>query len=408
MALITLVFVILAGAGLLYFAYAKKKAFEPEYLRAKEDFKDLDRERELFNELNDRYTQLKSNYKADKVALENNEAFISQFNIGIGTIDKVTYTPLEADQSVDHLKSRLDKTKDELKALIKQKNACICSLKDVTVNGKKSEANKLINREIKLRIRCFDNEVKSAIALANWNNIDRLLKRIDDAFDSINERGDIIQTKLQSKYKDLKKMELRLSFELEQAKQDLKEAEREEKRIAREIEREEGKIKAAAEKAVADRERMDKLIKKEMAKLDSLNQEQRDLLEQHKKELSILREREQRAVSMAQTTRAGYVYVISNPLSFGEDIVKVGMTRRVDPYDRVRELGDASVPDTFNVHALFYTEDAPTLESKLHKQFDDKRVNLVNRRKEFFKLDKQIVIDAAMREEGVVSQPLIS
>ena len=144
-----------------------------------------------------------------------------------------------------------------------------------------------------------------------------------------------------------------------------------------------------------------------MEKLGSLNQDQLDILEHHKAEPALLKDREERAISMAQKTKAGYVYVISNPMSFGDDVIKVGMTRRVDPYDRVRELGDASVPDTFDVHALFYTEDAPSLESKLHKKFDGKRVNLVNRRKEFFRMDKQAVIDAAMSEDGVASQPII-
>ena len=91
-----------------------------------------------------------------------------------------------------------------------------------------------------------------------------------------------------------------------------------------------------------------------------------------------------RALSMAQQTRRGHVYVISNIGSFGEDVYKIGMTRRLDPLDRVRELGDASVPFPFDVHAIIFSEDAPTLESTLHKAFEAKRVNQVNLRKEFF------------------------
>jgi hypothetical protein len=93
---------------------------------------------------------------------------------------------------------------------------------------------------------------------------------------------------------------------------------------------------------------------------------------------------------MAQKTRAGHIYVISNRGSFGEDVIKIGMTRRLDPIDRIKELGDASVPFTFDLHALIYTEDAPSLEAELHHIFDQYRVNLVNNRKEFFKvsLDK--------------------
>ena len=82
--------------------------------------------------------------------------------------------------------------------------------------------------------------------------------------------------------------------------------------------------------------------------------------------------------------KAGYVYVISNIGSFGENIYKIGMTRRLDPQDRVDELGDASVPFKFDVHAMIFSDDAPALEAALHRAFEDKKVNMVNHRREFF------------------------
>lgn len=96
-------------------------------------------------------------------------------------------------------------------------------------------------------------------------------------------------------------------------------------------------------------------------------------------------EKNQRALSMVQQTRTGHVYVISNIGSFGGDMFKIGMTRRLEPTDRVRELGDASVPFEFDVHAIF-SEDAPTLEKQLHRNFLRQQVNKVNPRKEFFRL----------------------
>ena len=107
----------------------------------------------------------------------------------------------------------------------------------------------------------------------------------------------------------------------------------------------------------------------------------------------------ERALSRAQLTRSGHVYVISNVGSFGEGTLKIGMTRRLDPMDRVKELGDASVPFGFDVHAMIYSEDAPALESTLHKTFSDRRVNLVNMRKEFFLVDLDDV-EAAVGESG--------
>ena len=94
----------------------------------------------------------------------------------------------------------------------------------------------------------------------------------------------------------------------------------------------------------------------------------------------------QRALSMAQQTKSGHVYIISNIGSFGEDVFKIGMTRRLEPLDRVRELGDASVPFPFDVHAMIYSEDAPGLETALHRFFVQNQVNKVNPRKEFFRV----------------------
>ena len=82
--------------------------------------------------------------------------------------------------------------------------------------------------------------------------------------------------------------------------------------------------------------------------------------------------------------RAGYVYVISNIGAFGPDVYKIGMTRRLDPQDRVDELGDASVPFNFDVHAMIFSDDAPALETALHKAFEDRKLNMVNTRREFF------------------------
>lgn len=341
------------------------------------------------------YQTMQTSYKKGKDKLESLESQLQQYTIGVGTVDNKVFARTTEFDAMEALTEHLAETKERAKYMVKTKTACICSLdRSIRVNGSKAEATKLINREIKLRLKCFDNEIDAAIALANWNNINRLVERVHQAFDDINARGKIIQTQLEPSYRNLKIKELTLSYEISQLKEDIKEAEREERKILREAEREESKIKAAADKARTDRERMEKLVQKELAKYASSTDEQKALLAIHQQELAILKERESRAISMAQQTRAGYVYVISNEMAFGPDIIKVGMTRRVDPNDRVHELGDASVPDTFDVHAFFYSEDAPALESELHKMFHDKRVNLINKRKEFFHLPFSEAINA--------------
>jgi hypothetical protein len=336
------------------------------------------------------YAKLQDSYQTELRQLRSDEELLSQYELGVGTIDKAVYTKIKDTRNLDELEMALSEVENDIKASVKNKTACICHYgNDVVVNNRRSEAKKLFNREIKLRIRCIDNDVKSAIALADWNNINRLVMRIRRNYSEINSSGEIVKTIIQKEYLELKIRELRLSYEIFQLKSDLKEEEREERRRIREAEREESKIKEAAEKAQTDRIRMEDLIQQELAKLQDSNQEQRDLLEK----LIILKEKEKRAVSMAQLTRSGYVYIISNPLAFGDDICKIGMTRRVDPNERVHELSGASVPDHYIVHGFVFSDDAPKLEKELHDTFSSERVNLVNKRKEFFSVKPEIVIE---------------
>ena len=169
-------------------------------------------------------------------------------------------------------------------------------------------------------------------------------------------------------------------LKIEEKKKQLREEEkamRELKREKEQAEKDELKAKAALEK------NQSALAKAKTAKqIQKLNEQ----IEELKVALQRAIERKERAISMAQQTRCGYVYVISNIGSFGEGVYKIGMTRRVDPMQRVRELGDASVPFPFDVHAMIYTEDAPSLETHLHKTFDLHKVNAVNWRKEYFKV----------------------
>ena len=133
------------------------------------------------------------------------------------------------------------------------------------------------------------------------------------------------------------------------------------------------------------------MIEKAESQVARANEEQKlqfqQKLEELQQKLTQAEEKNQRAISMAQQTRTGNVYIISNIGSFGEDVYKIGMTRRLEPLDRVRELGDASVPFEFDVHAMIYCDDAPALEKQLHRKFLKRQLNKINPRKEFFKLN---------------------
>lgn len=126
-------------------------------------------------------------------------------------------------------------------------------------------------------------------------------------------------------------------------------------------------------------------------------EEHQDEINRLQKLLDEAHEKTERAEAMAERTRSGFVYIISNVGSFGDDVVKIGLTRRVDPFDRVKELGDASVPFLFDTHAMIYSDDAPKLEDALHKEFADKRINMSNMRKEFFRVGIDEVEDAVKR-----------
>ena len=168
----------------------------------------------------------------------------------------------------------------------------------------------------------------------------------------------------------------------------------EEQRRIRDQIREEEKARRDFDKALRDsakeEELLQKAMKKAKAQLEKAHTEQRAVYEAKIAELEQkyleAEERNKRALSMAQQTKAGHVYIISNEGSFGPNIFKIGMTRRLDPEDRVRELSSASVPFPFEIHAMIWSEDAPALENMLHKKFALAQVNKVNFRKEFFKL----------------------
>lgn len=176
------------------------------------------------------------------------------------------------------------------------------------------------------------------------------------------------------------------------------EEEREEREAQREYER-------AIKKALKDEEKAQEALeqkKREMAEAQTQEKLQKlqEQIQGLEKALVEARELRERAMSMAQQTKIGYVYVISNIGSFGKDVYKIGMTRRLDPMERILELSNASVPFPFDVHTFIYSEDAPALEADLHRRFDAKKVNSINYRKEYFHvtLDE---IKAALKEKGV-------
>jgi flagellar biosynthesis GTPase FlhF len=236
----------------------------------------------------------------------------------------------------------------------------------------------------------FNGKVDSIPSRVKSDNAGKLEQEIRDAFAIVNLGGEAFRNaRITDEY---------LSARLEELKwgavaQELKRQEQEEQRRIREQIREEERAQREFERAMREAAKEEDVIKRAMAKaqeqIEKANAEQRVKYELQLQELSIklqaAEEKNQRALSMAQQTRRGHVYIISNVGSLGENVYKIGLTRRLDPLDRIYELGDSSVPFEFDVHALIMSEDAPALEHQLHKHFVLNQVNKVNHRKEFFR-----------------------
>lgn len=289
----------------------------------------------------------------------------------------------------EEYKSRLDKIRDKQKELIKSGNA-VSANEGWTVNGSRAEGKKMVNDMKKLLLRSFNNECDYCVDNVKFNNIEANESRIDKSFGALNKLGRIMNARISESYKDLKYKELYLAFEYQQKKQEEKEAQKKAREELREQQKLEQEIKAAREKIAKERKHFNTAIKDLEDKLSHSNSDkEKELiaskLSQLQSKMSDLDNEEKTIDYREKNAKAGYVYVISNIGAFGENVYKIGMTRRLEPMDRIDELGDASVPFAFDVHALIFSDDAPALESKIHEHFYDNRINKINHRKEFFR-----------------------
>jgi hypothetical protein len=244
---------------------------------------------------------------------------------------------------------------------------------------------------LKFVLSTFNGKVDTVLSRIKPGNQGKLTQEIKDAYALVNRDGEVYKNaRIQEEYLDSRLDELKWAV----AVQKLKEKMREEQRAIREQIRDEQRAKKEIERAIKQAEREEELINKAIARIkkqfEEASEAEKARLEAQLLELNVklveAEEKSKKAISMAQQTKKGHVYIISNVGSFGEDVYKIGLTRRLDPKERVRELGDASVPFPFDVHAVLASEDAPALETDLHRRFLERQVNKVNKRKEFFRV----------------------
>ncbi|MCM2973806.1 DUF4041 domain-containing protein [Larsenimonas suaedae] len=279
--------------------------------------------------------------------------------------------------------------RDRQKAMIKDGNATYVQ-GDLTITGVPQVDKRIISGQAKLLIRAFNIECDMLIGKVSPSKFDRTIAQIEKLAASLEKSMASLRCGISLSYLALKYEECGLQYQYALKKKE----EQEEQKMLREQMREEAKAekeyKAALEAAEKEEKMYRDILERARKDLEESSLEERALAEakiaELEQRLAEAESKEERARSLAEQTRKGHVYVISNVGSFGENVYKIGMTRRLDPMDRVKELGDASVPFSFDVHAIIYADDAPALEAALHRRFKDRRVNAVNYRKEFFRV----------------------
>ena len=353
----------------------------------------------------EKLTELTEN--ADNLEIEL-EGLMGELDLYSRIDDYVTYGHYEEPEYLYETSLRFaEEIKDvrqQQKDMIKDKIAV--TFPDRTVlSSDKALNKKILNGQVKLMLTAFNIESDLLIGSVKPSNFARVIERIEKLANSIEKSPATFECGFNIDYIELKFEECKLQYQFTLKKQD----EAIEQKLIREQIKEEQRAIKEFERAIAEAEKEEKLyrdlLEKARIELSDASEEDRAIslrrIEELEQQLLEAEAKEERAKSMAQQTRKGHVYVISNIGSFGEDVYKIGLTRRLEPMDRVKELGDASVPFAFDVHAMIYAEDAPSLETALHKEFSQHRVNAVNLRKEFFNTELDSIKDAVERIAGV-------
>ena len=317
------------------------------------------------------------------------------------------YEPHFEFDTVEDYKLELKATRDRQRELIRSGLAASCST-EWSVGNSRVEGKKMEKQYTKLLLRAFNGECDAAVANVSWNNAPKMEQRMKKAFEAINKLGGIMNMSISSAYLQEKLNDVRLTHEHREKKY----REREEQRELRQQMREEEKAERDIEQARAEAEReelrnQEALEKAHEKAAKATGQQLEKLTEQIaslERKVGEAHDRKEKAVARAQLTKSGFVYVVSNVGSFGERVVKIGMTRRMEPMDRVKELGDASVPFPFDLHVMMFSNNAPDLEQSLHAHFEDRRLNLVNRRKEFYRDVDLDEVENFIKARGVTAQ----
>lgn len=313
-------------------------------------------------------------------------------------LDQNVLCAMTSIDSYSDLKS--DEVKNQLALLKARENELIKSDGALIVTSFKQK--RVVDSQKKQILRCFNSETASIIGGITVNNIDSVRSKLQRSYDAINKVFSVDDVQISQEFFSMKLEEMSLVYaymvkveEEKEQKKAIREQMVEEEKVRREIEREKQKIEKEETQFSNEVKKLMGYMQK--AKDDVEKQLYIDKIQELEEKLKALSADKENVLQREQNTRAGFVYIISNIGSFGENVYKIGMTRRLEPMDRINELSSASVPFPFDVHALIFSEDAPALETLLHHHFQNQQVNKVNARKEFFKVDldeiKKLIIE---------------
>ena len=366
--------------GLIDELDSKIKNLSEEYTQKNEDLKKdySNKNQDLENLYKIKLATLETEYSSlnDKYNTLNNEYNDLCANVILKHYDLSDYDGLTSEEC----KNKITLIKMQEKELVKSNDAVI-----VYSNANKS----VINNNLKQILRCFNTECDNILMNLSVKNIDNMRGKISKSFESINKIFKVDGLELDKALLELKLEELNLVYtyelkrqqEIEQQKE-IKAQMIEEEKVRRELEQEKKKIEKDQTQFTNEINKLMKYLQK--TSNDTEKQLYIDKVKELEEKLKELEKAKQTVLERGANAKAGFVYIISNIGSFGEDVYKIGMTRRLEPMDRVKELSSASVPFEFDVHAMIFSDDAPALENRLHQHFKNQSINKVNPRKEFF------------------------
>ncbi|CZU84611.1 GIY-YIG nuclease family protein [Enterobacter cloacae] len=269
----------------------------------------------------------------------------------------------------------------------------------------RNKASRALQRIVDSAYKFKVKTLLSGTTVNNWQSKYDQLTKERDAYAAISEKITFLELEDNSDWDGIKQQFLDKVALLEKAQEEkefqaeLKRQMREEKQRQDELDRQQREAEEE-EQRLAEQQR---LLEEALLAAEGVHREEleRQRLELEQK-MQDVHQRYERAKSMAQLTKQGHVYVISNIGSFGENVFKIGMTRRLEPMERVKELSGAAVPFDFDVHAMISCDDAPALEKTLHDHLENYRMNRINLRKEFFRVELSRIINEVERHHGQV------